>query len=246
MRKSVRIILIVIATGVFATFLTLWYQTAQTEPALAWARPLPPNTQVEKGDVKVVQVSQKRDFPVMADAAQVVGNYTTRRVTGEGLVVPSDVTPQLPPDRFVFDNGSVLPEGTNAYGFTLDRPLAALLQPGNKVDVYLVVPGEELMYLLLQKQPVLYTLMDDPVAALALDPAQVSVVEGMMSKVLEQRRQQLEQERNDEDIEVPEPYYLLLPTQGENADREPLSVYPFIPDNPAIMGAPTPVPVSQE
>lgn len=246
MRKSVRIILIVIATGVFATFLALWYQTAQTEPALAWARPLPPNTQVQKEDVKIVQVTQKRDFPVLSDAAQVVGNYTTRRVTGEGLVVPSDVTPQLPPDRFVFDNGNVLPEGTNAYGFTLGRPLDALLKPGDKVDVYLVVPGEELMYLLLQKQPILYTLVEEPVAALALEPAQVAVVEGMMSKVLEQRRQQLEQEKADEDIEIPEPYYLLLATQGENADREPLSAYPFIPDNPAIMGAPTPTPVSQE
>ena len=35
--------------------------------------------------------------------------------------------------------------------------------------------------------------------------------------------------------EVEPPYYLVLPTQGENPDREPLTAFPFEPADPAIL-----------
>jgi hypothetical protein len=233
MRRTPQIVLVIAATVLLVVFLALWYQTARTAPALAWAADLPANTRVERGHLRVVKVSANREFPTLSDPGQVLGHYTTRPVLGGGLVIPPDVAPSLPPGRHVFPNGALLPQGTDGYGFPLARPLAASLGAGDLVDVYLVVPGEELMYLLLQKFPVLYRLEEPPVAALALEPGQVAVVEGMMSKALEQA------EAGDES---PPPYYLVLPTQGENPDRPPLAAFPFKPDDPAILAAPTPAP----
>jgi hypothetical protein len=236
MRRTPQIVLVIVATVLLVVFLALWYQTARTAPALAWAADLPANARVERGHLRVVKVSANREFPVLSDPGQVLGHYTTRPILSGGLVIPPDVAPSLPPGRHVFPNGAVLPRGTDGYGFPLGRPLAASLGAGDLVDVYLVVPGEEVMYLLLQKFPVLYRLEDPPVAALALEPEQVAVVEGMMSKALEQARQA------EDGDESPPPYYLVLPTQGENPDRQPLAAFPFKPDDPAILAAPTPAP----
>jgi len=255
MRRTTRAILTIVATALLGVFLVLWYRTAQTEPALSWVADLPPNTRVERAHLRVVEVSRNRDFPALSEPGQVLGHYTTRATFVGGLVIPADVAPQLPSERHVFPNGAVLPKGADGYGFPLTQPLAASLRPGDLVDVYLVVPGEELMYLLLQKFPILYKLEDPPVAALALEPEQVAAVEGMMAKAGVGDDLQGEAEgvgrsgtigpgagRGGSGEDVPEPYYLVLPTQGENPDRQPLAAFPFEPDDPAILAAPTPGP----
>ncbi len=235
--RTTQIVLILGATALLGVFLVLWYQTARTEAVLAWAEDLPAHTRREREPLRVAKVSSHREYPVLGDPERVVGYYTTRPITGRGLVVPSDVAPSLPPQRHVFPNGSLLPPGTDGYGFPLVRqahdavsqPLAATLLPGDLVDVFLVVPGEELMYLLLQEFPILYRLQEPPVAALALTPEQVAVVEGMMAKVGSGEPQSPERE------EVEPPYYLVLPAQGANPDREPLTAFPFEPADPAIL-----------
>jgi hypothetical protein len=232
--RTTQIILIFGATALLGVFLVLWYQTARTDAVLAWAEDLPAHTRVERGHLRVVKVGVDHDFPVLDDPGRVVGYYTTRPITGRGLVAPTDVSQSLPPQRHVFPNGQMLPQGTDGYGFPLVRqahdavsqPLAASLLPGDLVDVYLVVPGEELMYLLLQEFPILYRLEDPPVAALALTPEQVAVVEGMMAKA---------GSGEVESGEVEPPYYLVLPTQGDNPDREPLAAFPFEPADPSVL-----------
>jgi hypothetical protein len=229
--RTTQIVLILGATALLGVFLALWYQTARTDAVLAWAEDLPAHTRVEREHLRVVKVSANREYPVLGDPQLVVGYYTTRPITGRGLVVSSDVSQSLPPQRHVFPNGQMLPQGADGYGFPLSQPLAASLLPGDLVDVYLVVPREELMYLLLQKFPILYRLEEPPVAALALIPEQVAVVEGMMAKV--GGGESGNGEVGDEEVEPP--YYLVLPTQGENSDREPLTAFPFEPEDPAIL-----------
>ncbi len=232
MRRTPQIILILTATIMFGVFLVLWYQTARTEAVLAWAKDLPSHTRVEREHLRVVKVSTNREFPVLVNPERAVGYYTTRPIVGRGLVTSSDVTQSLPPQRHVFPNGSLLPQGTDGYGFSLSQPLAASLLPDDLVDVYLVVPGEELMYLLLQKFPILHKIEDPPVAVLALGPEQVAVVEGMMSKV---KNGEPANQSGAEEDEVEPPYYLVLPTQGENPNREPLEAFPFEPSDPSIL-----------
>ena len=111
MRQTTRVVLTIVATALLVVFLVLWYRTARTEPALAWAADLPPNTRVERGHLRVVEVSRNHDFPVLTDPGQVLGHYTTRSILAGGLVIPADVAPHLPPERHVFPNGAVLPRG---------------------------------------------------------------------------------------------------------------------------------------
>jgi hypothetical protein len=229
--RTTQLILIFGATALLGVFLVLWYQTARTDAVLAWAEDLPAHTRVERGHLRVVKVGADHDFPVLDDPGRVVGYYTTRPITGRGLVLPTDVAQSLPSQRHVFPNGEMLPPGADGYGFPLSQPLATSLLPGDLVDVYLVVPGEELMYLLLQEFPILYRLEEPPVAALALTPEQVAVVEGMMAKAGSGDVGNGEVE----DREVEPPYYLVLPTQGENPDREPLAAFPFEPADPSVL-----------
>ena len=103
--RTTQIVLILGATALLGVFLALWYQTARTDAVLAWADDLPAHTRVEREHLRVVKVSANRDYPVLGDPGRVVGYYTTRSITGQGLVVPTDVSQSLPPQRHVFPNG---------------------------------------------------------------------------------------------------------------------------------------------
>ena len=231
--SSTRSLVAILGVIFLAVFGWMYLQANQTEIAYVFARDIPAFEFIgsAEGNLRAVTVPANREFEVITDPREIVGQYIGPvGVTADGLVQPNQLVSELPSGQRSFPE-ALLPIGKRAYVVEIPEALTGVFETSDYIDLVAIVNEDGLptpddrAVLLFQKIRTLGIIEDKFTVAFSID--QIAAYEGWKS--------------------IPGVTFSAAISQEANGDFPPLYQLPLYieeGDNIAeIYGAPTPTPV---